>query len=190
MRGLLVNAGYLTVKEIIDSFNDIYCLKIPNLEVRKEFINLTEYQLGLNSGKLYSVVSKLIEEKTDEFLEQYKDILMLPSYYDLTSENSYHMLMLGMCLCFSNRYEVISNREVGKGRNDIILKANDEKKTSFVIEFKYLKEDKNDIQQELDELAKLAVEQIKEMHYDQELKGKIVYVGLAHHSKDVAMKWD
>ncbi len=98
--------------------------------------------------------------------------------------------MLGMCLCFSDRYEVISNREVGKGRNDIILKAKDEKKTSFVIEFKYLKEDKNDIQQELDELAKLAVEQIKEMHYDQELKGKIVYVGLAHHSKDVAMKWD
>ncbi len=112
MRGLLVNAGYPTVKEIIDSFNDIYCLKIPNLEVRKEFINLTEYQLGLNSGKLYSVVSKLIEEKPDEFLEQYKDILMLPSYYDLTSENSYHMLMLGMCLCFSDRYEVISNREV------------------------------------------------------------------------------
>ena len=100
------------------------------------------------------------------------------------------MLMLVMCLCFSNRYEVISNCEVGKGRSDIILKAKDERKTSFIIEFKYLKESKKDIQQELDQLAEQAVEQIKTKHYDQQLKGKVVYVGLAHQVKDVAMKWN
>ncbi len=100
------------------------------------------------------------------------------------------MLMLVMCLCFSNRYEVISNYEVGNGRSDIILKAKDERKTSFIIEFKYLKENKKDIQQELDQLAEQAVEQIKTKHYDQQLKGKVVYVGLAHHGKDVAMKWN
>ena len=33
---------------------------------------------------------------------------MLPSYHDLNNENSYHMMMLGMCLCLSDNYKVIS----------------------------------------------------------------------------------
>lgn len=188
--GLFVNAGYLTVNQITDRFNDRYCIRIPNAEVKKEFINLTEYQLGLKNGKLFSVVSYLIEEKPDDFLEQYQSILMLPSYHDLLSENSYHMMMLGMCLCYSNRYDIISNREVEKGRNDIILKAKDEKKTSFVLEFKYIKEEKNNLQEELDKLANQAIQQIKEKKYDYGMKGKIIYIGLAHHGKDVTIKWE
>lgn len=188
--GLFVNAGYLTVNQIIDRFNDRYCIRIPNAEVKKEFINLTEYQLGLKNGNLFSVVSYLIEEKPDDFLEQYQSILMLPSYHDLLSENSYHMMMLGMCLCYSNRYDIISNREVEKGRNDIILKAKDEKKTSFVLEFKYIKEKKNNLQEELDKLANQAIQQIKEKKYDYGMKGKIIYIGLAHHGKDVTIKWE
>lgn len=188
--GLLVNAGYLTVKEIIDRYNDRYCLMIPNMEVRKEFINLTEYQLGLNSGKLYSVVNSLVDEKFDEFLKQYQSVLMLPSYYDLTSENSYHMMMLGMCLCYWQQYEIISNRETGKGRSDIILKSKDEKKSSFIIEFKYIKDDKKDTKHQLSVLAEKALKQIKDKKYDHDLNGKIIYIALAHHGKEVAMKWE
>lgn len=188
--GLLVNAGYLTVKEIIDRYNDRYCLMIPNMEVRKEFINLTEYQLGLNSGKLYSVVNSLVDEKFDEFLKQYQSVLMLPSYYELTSENSYHMMMLGMCLCYWQQYEIISNRETGKGRSDIILKSKDEKKSSFIIEFKYIKDDKKDTKHQLSVLAEKALKQIKDKKYDHDLNGKIIYIALAHHGKEVAMKWE
>ena len=187
--GLFVNAGYLTVKQIIDRYNDRYCIMIPNAEVRKEFINLTEYQLGLKNGKLFSVVSELIEEKPEAFLEQYQSILMIPSYHDLMSENSYHMMMLGMCLCYSSQYDVISNREVGKGRNDIILKAKDKNKTSFVLEFKYFKEDKKNSEKILENLANEAIQQIKDRKYDFELTGKVIYIGLAHHGKDVVMKW-
>lgn len=188
--GLFVNAGYLTIKEIVDRYNDRYCITIPNAEVRKEFINLTEHHLGLKTGKLFSVVSKLIEENKEEFFEQYKRVLMIPSYYDLTSENSYHMMMLGMCLCYSNQYDIISNREVGKGRNDLILKAKKEGLTSFVLEFKYLKEEKDNLLDVLNELANSAIRQIKDREYDLELKGKIIFVGIAHHGKDVAMKWE
>lgn len=39
---------------------------------------------------------------------------MLPSYHDLKNENSYYMMMLGMCLCLSRDYEIISNREAEK----------------------------------------------------------------------------
>ena len=187
--GLFVNAGYLTVKQVIDSYNDRYCIMIPNAEVRKEFINLTEYQLGLKNGKLFSVVSKLIEEKPDEFIEQFKSVLMLSSYHDLISENSYHMIMFGMCLCYSNQYDVISNREIGKGRNDIILKAKDKNKKSFILEFKYLRKEKDNLQKELEELANEAVLQIKDKKYDLKINGKVTYIGLACHSKEVAMKW-
>lgn len=114
---------------------------------------------------------------------------MLPSYHDLTNENSYHMMMLGMCICLSGQYKVISNREEGKGRCDLVIQAKDEKQTSFVLEFKYLKEDKNNIKEELERLSDDAIRQIRERNYDFELKGKVIYIGLAHHGKDVIMKW-
>lgn len=38
--GLFVNAGYLTIKHIVDRYNDRYVIAIPNAEVKKEFINL------------------------------------------------------------------------------------------------------------------------------------------------------
>ena len=139
--GMFVSAGYLTVTKSIDALNDQYRVEIPNKEIRKEFINLTEYYLALQTGQLNDVVYNLLQEDRDEFFDSYQNILMLPSYHDLNDENSYHMMMLGMCICLSNNYKVISNREEGKERCDIIIQAKDEKKTSFVIEFKYFKED-------------------------------------------------
>lgn len=187
--GLFVNAGYLTVTKEIDLLKGKYCIEIPNKEVEQEFIKLTEYQLGLSSGTLDTVTESLTKEDQETFLESYQEILMVPSYHDLQKENSYHMMMLGMCLCSNKDYEIISNREVGKGRDDLILKAKDEKKTSFVLEFKYLKEDKKDLEKALDELSNKAIQQIKDNKYDYGLKGKVIYIGLAHHGKDVSIKW-
>ena len=186
--GLFVNAGYLTVTKEIDPLKGKYRIEIPNKEVKQEFIKLTEYQLGLSSGTLDTVTESLAKEDQETFLESYQEILMVPSYHDLQKENSYHMMMLGMCLCLNKDYEIISNREVGKGRDDLILKAKDEKKTSFVLEFKYLKEDKKDLEKALDELSNKAIQQIKDNKYDYGLKGKVIYIGLAHHGKDVSIK--
>ena len=187
--GMFVSAGYLTVTKSIDALNDQYRVEIPNKEIRKEFISLTEYYLALQTGQLNDVVYNLLQEDRDEFFDSYQNILMLPSYHDLNDENSYHMMMLGMCICLSNNYKVISNREEGKGRCDIIIQAKDEKKTSFVIEFKYFKEDKKDFEKALDKLSNEAIQQIKDRKYDYNLKGKVIYIGLAHHGKDVMMKW-
>ena len=187
--GMFVSAGYLTVTKSIDALNDQYRVEIPNKEIRKEFINLTEYYLALQTGQLNDVVYNLLQEDRDEFFDSYQNILMLPSYHDLNDENSYHMMMLGMCICLSNNYKVISNREEGKGRCDIIIQAKDEKKTSFVIEFKYFKEDKKDFEKALDKLSNEAIQQIKDRKYDYNLKGKVIYIGLAHHGKYVMMKW-
>ena len=188
--GLFVNAGYLTVTKEINLLKGKYRIEIPNEEVKQEFIKLTEYQLGLSSGTLDTVTESLVNEDQETFLENYQEILMIPSYHDLEKENSYHMMMLGMCLCLNKDYEIISNREVGKGRDDLILKSKDEKRTSFVLEFKYLREDKKDLEKALDELSNKAIQQIKDNKYDCGLKGKVIYIGLAHHGKDVNIKWE
>ena len=188
--GLFVNAGYLTVTKEINLLKGKYRIEIPNEEVKQEFIKLTEYQLGLSSGTLDTVTESLVNEDQETFLVNYQEILMIPSYHDLEKENSYHMMMLGMCLCLNKDYEIISNRKVGKGRDDLILKAKDEKRTSFVLEFKYLKEDKKALEEALDELSNKAIQQIKENKYDYGLKGKVIYIGLAHHGKNVSVKWE
>lgn len=188
--GLFVNAGYLTVTKEINLLKGKYRIEIPNEEVKQEFIKLTEYQLGLSSGTLDTVTESLVNEDQETFLENYQEILMIPSYHDLEKENSYHMMMLGMCLCLNKDYEIISNRKVGKGRDDLILKAKDEKRTSFVLEFKYLKEDKKALEEALDGLSNKAIQQIKENKYDYGLKGKVIYIGLAHHGKNVSVKWE
>nr|WP_318000512.1 AAA family ATPase [uncultured Faecalibacillus sp.] len=188
--GLFVNAGYLTVTKEIDLLKGKYRIEIPNKEVKQEFIKLTEYQLGLSSGMLDTVTESLVNEDQETFFESYQEVLMVPSYHDLQKENSYHMMMLGMCLCLDKDYEIISNREVGKGRDDLILKSKDEKRTSFVLEFKYLKEDKKDLEKALDDLSNKAIQQIKDNKYDYGLKGKVIYIGLAHHGKDVNIKWE
>ena len=98
------------------------------------------------------------------------------------------MFLLWMCMYLENQYEVLINHENGKGRYDITLKSKKEHLPSYVIEFKYLK--KTELKEgELDQLANQAIQQIKDNHYDYELKGKVIYIGLAHHGKDVSIKW-
>ena len=119
----------------------------------------------------------------DLFVSTYQSILQLPSFYDLKNENSYHMIMLGLSIGLCNDYEIISNREEGLGRCDIILKSKKDL-PSYVLEFKYTKNDKTN----LDYLANEAIEQIINMKYDNELTNKVIYIGLAHCGKKVIVK--
>ena len=184
--GLLVNAGYLTVLEVISARRSRYVLSIPNQEVEKEFQNLTACYLKVSDEALDSMFEGLREGRKEEFLNSYENILLtLPSYYDLKDENSYHMMVLGMCAWLCHDYKIISNREAGKGRCDIVLKARKENQISYILEFKYAKDSNTDLK----ELAKTTVEQIKDRKYDTEISGKIIYIGLAHYQKNVEIEW-
>lgn len=183
--GLLVNAGYLTVECEVDIYDSRYRLRIPNGEVRNEFKNLVAYHLQISPSDLIAIRNAFKEQDLDEFLKVYQRILLQDSsYFDLVNENSYHMLMLGICLYVKPDYEVISNREEGEGRCDLILKAKKTELASYVLEFKY---GKNENQLEKD--AHGAVDQIREKGYDRDLSGKIIHVGLAHSGKRVKMVW-
>ena len=184
--GLFVNAGYLTITKKIN--NKRYRIEIPNDEVREEFESLTSFYLNIEETTLDNLRQSFIDSDENLFIETYQDILLKPSYYDLERENSYHMFLLGMCMYLENHYEVLSNHENGKGRYDITLKSKKESLASYIIEFKYLKKDQIK-ENELEDLANQAIQQIKDNQYDHDLTGKIIYIGLAHHGKDVSIKW-
>ena len=185
--GLFVNAGYLTIERVISAFHGRYVLRIPDQEVQQEFQDLTASYLNVSESYLSVMFDGLRYEERQQFECSYADMLLtLPSYHDLKDENSYHVLFLGMCAWLSNEYEIKSNREEGKGRCDIILKAKKESLPSYVLEFKYLKEADTE---RLEESAKEAVLQIKEKHYDAELQGRTILIGLAHAGKEVWIEW-
>ena len=125
--------------------------------------------------------------KMDRFAEDYQGILMkLPSYHDLKSENSYHMMMLGMCAFMQRHYEVSSNRENGSDRGDIVLRGRKPQYPGMILEFKYTKDESQD----LGELASDAVSQIKEKKYDAGMTGTVYYIGLAHFGKKAEVRWE
>lgn len=182
---LLVNAGYLTLHKTISIQDSLYIIKIPNQEVQLEFRKLTAYHLKATETDLTVLFNSLKRCKKEDFEDRYRKILFtLPSYHDLKDENSYHMMLLGMCAWLSNEYEVISNREVGKGRCDIILKSK-KNQISYILEFKYT----NDSSVDLKQLAKSAIDQINSRKYDSELSGTVIRIGLAHYQKNVEIEW-
>ena len=183
--GLLVNAGYLTLHKTISIQDSLYIIKIPNQEVQLEFRKLTAYHLKATETDLTVLFNSLKRCKKEDFEDRYRKILLtLPSYHDLKDENSYHMMLLGMCAWLSNEYEVISNREVGKGRCDIILKSK-KNQISYILEFKYTTDSSVDLKQ----LAKSAIDQIDSRRYDSELSGTVIRIGLAHYQKNVEIEW-
>lgn len=183
--GLLVNAGYLTLHKTISIQDSLYIIKIPNQEVQLEFRKFTAYHLKATETDLTVLFNSLKRCKKEDFEDRYRKILLtLPSYHDLKDENSYHMMLLGMCAWLSNEYEVISNREVGKGRCDIILKSK-KNQISYILEFKYT----NDSSVDLKQLAKSAIDQINSRRYDSELSGTVIRIGLAHYQKNVEIEW-
>lgn len=183
--GLLANAGMLTI--IQDLGDDRYRARVPNREVWTAFGELTAATLRVEEEDWQNIFDSLIRGDMEEFAESYQKVMLkLPSYYDLKDENSYHMMVLGMCVFLQKNYKVISNREAGDGRGDIVLKPKRDGLPGVIFEFKYTKDRKKDLEM----LAIEGVDQIEDKRYKTELgEIPIFAIGLAHRGKETAVKW-
>ena len=85
------------------------------------------------------------------------------------------MLFLGMCVYLSSSYEIQSNVERGHGRADIVLKAKRSGRANYIFEFKQ--------GEDIERLAKEAMEQIHEKQYYAGLSGETILLGIAHNLK-------
>lgn len=183
-RSLLLKQIKLALLAEYQRFSDVF--------VQLSHIDKTIYEqtlaelLDYNTGSLSGIDNALFFKDIENFIVQYRVLLeTLPSYYDLKDENSYHMMMLGICVSLSGDYEISSNREWGEGRSDILLRSRNEAYPHVVMEFKYTK----DTSYDLGQLAKEALDQIEDKQYMSGLYGSVLGIGLGHRGKCVEAVW-
>ena len=183
---LLLFSGYLTVKEKLD--DDIYSLKLPNMEVKKlfkkEFINV---HFGIS---LFRKTMEALKNLNFNDFEKYFQEIMLKSTsnWDTSKEAFYHGLSLGMLSYLDNDYYVTSNFEAGFGRYDVVLEPKNRNDRAFILEFKVA-----EAENKLEKLSKEAIKQIEEKKYDINLKSKeikeITSVGIAFYGKKLKVSY-
>jgi len=183
---LLLFSGYLTVKEKLD--DDIYSLKLPNMEVKKlfkkEFINV---HFGIS---LFRKTMEALKNLNFNDFEKYFQEIMLKSTsnWDTSKEAFYHGLSLGMLSYLDNDYYVTSNFEAGFGRYDVVLEPKNRNDRAFILEFKVA-----EAENKLEKLSKEAIKQIEEKKYDINLKSReikeITFVGIAFYGKKLKVSY-
>ena len=186
----LLLAGYLRVSAVYPQHDGNFMCNvgIPNREIafvyEKEILNKTN-----QNGIAVSISQAIFSGDTDKLqtlLEQF--MLQSISYMDVTNESFYHGMMLGLCAVLSNSYQVRSNRESGLGRFDVMLIPRVKSMPGFIYEFKFTKDEKEDLSILVDE----ALNQIEEKKYDTEFLDSgirhIVKIGIAFCGKTAVVK--
>ena len=154
--------GYLKMTGQLLEGNTVYLkLAIPNEEVRYIYQNTIQewFKKSVRSKDLSSMYEALLDgnqEKFEEYIKQ--DLRESISYYD-KKEDFYHGFLLGLLSSLED-YEILSNRESGNGRPDILLKPYDEKKPAVILELKYAEKFT-----QMEEKCKEALNQIDEKGY-------------------------
>lgn len=181
--GLFVNAGYAAFADSPTAPSPVRKLKIPNKEVLEEFKEMVTDSSGLSKSLLDEMFYYLVTcRDIAAFAKVYQQIITsVTSYYD-GKENAYHMLLLGMCVYLSGRYEIRSNLETGHGRCDILLKAKNPEDSHIIIELKQ--------GEDLSLLANQALRQIKDNQYYSGLRGDAILMGIAHDKKRTEIVWE
>ncbi len=180
---VLLTTGYLTQRG--RDAEGYFELVIPNREVKNLFMTqvdewFKDKVLGDTDGlKLFfEAVQSENAAAMEECLIDYMEGSV--SYLDggrvEEKENFYHGLLLGM-LANWNGWNVVSNREAGKGRLDIVAYRRREK-YAFIIEVKYSRK-----VSELEADAREALDQIRDNKYDKvfgrHMPERIVHYGIS-----------
>ena len=175
---LLLATGYLKVLNVRAEKPDDdgmmqYTLALTNLEVKKLFHKMIKGWFGDNAQLPYNdFIKALILDDVDSMNEFMNRIALCSfSNFDIAKgasgndapERFYHGFVLGLMVELAGRFRIMSNRESGFGRYDIMLVPLDqEKDNAYIIEFKVHKPAK---EKGLEETVKHALNQIEEKQY-------------------------
>ena len=174
---VLFTTGYLTKigeVKLPDSESYAYKLVIPNKEVREVFVlQIQEWFKAVvaNENDTMKLLSRAILDKDEQQIARQLNIVMgrMISILDTKApddmkENFYHGLLLGLLRGSNPDWLIKSNRELGDGFSDILIKPEDPD-AGIIIEVKYAKEIKG-----LDAACDAAMAQIKDKRYDEALR--------------------
>lgn len=178
---LLLASGYLKViryEEKIAGKSQMYELELTNLEVLDMFYNMVRGWFK-KTGRNYNRFVKALLEGDLKAMNVYMNDVALKtfSYFDTgtkpsESENPekfYHGFVLGLIVDLADEYTVVSNRESGFGRYDVMIEPKDTSKDAFILEFKVY--DRN-YEKTLEDTVASALAQIEEKKYDTVLTAK------------------
>ncbi|MCD8054395.1 MAG: ATP-binding protein [Lachnospiraceae bacterium] len=185
---VLFTTGYLTQRSRAEDGS--YELVIPNRELRELFITQIDSWFrdkvlddtdGLRA--FFAAIRAEDAEAMENCLIDYMEESV--SYLDggnvEEKENFYHGLLLGM-LANWKEWNVVSNREAGIGRLDIVAWRRREK-YAFILEVKYSRKEEN-----LEAEAYKALNQIRQNRYDKvfgrHVPERVVHYGIAFCKKD------
>lgn len=181
---LLLATGYLKVLAT-DEFSEdrpnmdvFYTLALTNREVLMMFRKMVEGWFGTDSTPVYynEFINAMLNDnvcKMNRFMNEVA--LNTFSFFDTGNrpskkaepERFYHGFVLGMVVNLAGRYKVLSNRESGYGRYDVMLEPVDREQKAFIFEFKVL--DEYDGEFKLEDTVANALAQIEEKQYEAQL---------------------
>lgn len=167
----LLVAGYLKTVSCDQSYGEDYMCEValPNKEISfvysKEILSQLESIIPRSIAiEIQEALYKMDVDALQRGLEKY--LMQTISFYDSANETFYHGMVLGLCAVLDNSYRVTSNRESGDGRFDIQLLPLNKRLPGILIEFKAGKDCAED---ELDELAQVALRQINDRSYSSDM---------------------
>lgn len=187
MWSVLFTTGYLTQRGTEDG--KTYRLALPNREIRDIYTSQIMSWFKENvekDGETLASFCKALEDGVPEMVEKIlgtylkKTISIRDTFVQKKmKENFYHGILIGI-LGLKERWGISSNKESGDGYSDIVIETEDMEK-GIIIEAKYA-EDGN-----LEKACEKALEQIKDNHYEEELKDEgideILKYGIAFYKK-------
>ena len=169
----LLMSGYLKVIGKRREGKDFYySLKIPNLEVESMYEKIIrDWQ---SESYISSEYNEMLKALINFDFKVFKKIFARYvresfSYFDVSGkmpEKVYHAFTLGLLVSLNRTHQVLSNRESGYGRYDVMVIPKDISKLGIIIEFK--KYDEED-EESLEELIEEAKNQIENKKYETEL---------------------
>lgn len=175
----LLVTGYL--KATKDLGDNKYELMIPNKEIKYIYTSyFRKYIVSLQESYSSKFYNSLIKGDTNEAETELNDFLFRTVSFHDYKEDYYHGLIIGML----NDFELLSNREFGLGRPDIVAYN---PKATLCIEIK-----KTDNISQLDKCADEAISQIKDKKYVEGLKASgyrnVKAYGIAFFDKSCCVK--
>ena len=161
---------------------------IPNSEVRYIYkttvLRWFEEKIEKKDlSLLYKSVLEGNEEETEKILSD--NLMETISFYDY-QESFYHGFLVGMFKNIEN-YIVLSNRESGNGRPDILLKYPSVRGKAIIIELKVAKTFRS-----MQEKCEEALKQIEKQQYEEALREEgysdIIKYGIAFYRKECMVR--
>lgn len=182
---LLLAGGYLRVKEMkvqesdeewgLAGWKKIYILELTNFEVKIMFRNMIKEWFSASSSDYGDFIQALLLDDVNAMNEYMNRVALATfSFFDSGKKPSkkqeperfYHGFVLGLMVDLADRYVILSNRESGFGRYDVILEPRKENLDAIIIEFKVFDARK---EKSLEDTVKEAHQQIEDFHYETNL---------------------